>query len=178
MVRRAFAVAGDAYVEITRGFGEPLSEERPYIPLVRDTELVELAEALLDEVRETTVPAIEQLRQLLEESTALVEDLRDPSGPVQEILAGLNDAIDEINLILNHVSDATVQLPDMAFRVAGELEDLPGLVYQTQATLQEAEVLIEGIQRHWLIRRHIEKAPRPDDRRIPPSALVGAGGVE
>lgn len=177
IVRKTIAgIAGDAFVEITRGTGDPLPEEGAYIPVIQDTEVIDLAEALLEEVRETTVPAIEQLQALLEEATALVKDLRDPDGEVQMILRSLTTTMEEVNTILAHVAEATGPLPQMVDRLAGELEDVPGLVYQTQATLQETEVLIEGIQRHWLIRRHIEKDPRPGDDRLPPSSILGAGG--
>ncbi len=211
VVKRTFGVAGDSYLEITRGRGEPLPEEDAYIPVIQDTELLDLAESLLEEVRATTVPAIEQLQRLLEEHTELAKDLRNPEGDVQQLLASLNritqgleagegavgkllrdpevaeqitdmvagvqDALAEVNAILASVSEATAQLPQMTDRVAGELEDVPGLVYQTQATLQEAEVLLEGIQRHWLIRRHIDKEDRPEDDRMHPSVIVGAEEV-
>lgn len=210
VVMRAFAVAGDAYVEITRGRGDPLPEEHPYIPIIRDTELLDLAESLLDEVRATTVPAIEQLQRLLEEATALTTDLRDPEGDVQQMLASVNRMIqgveagegavgkllrdpevadevaglvtqvgtllEEVQLILEDVGRATVQLPQMTDRLAGELEDVPGLVYQTQATLQEAEVLLTGIQRHWLLRRYVEHEDRLEADRLQPTWIIGAGG--
>jgi phospholipid/cholesterol/gamma-HCH transport system substrate-binding protein len=180
VVKRTFGVAGDAYLEITRGFGDPLPDEYGYIPVIKDTELLDLAESLLEEVRTTTVPAIEQLQQMLEEYTALAEELRAPEGEVQQLLASLNRLVQSLEadlaLITGDVAQATAHLPRMADRLAGELEDVPGLVYQTQATLQEAEVLIEGIQRHWLIRRHIEKDQRLDSGRLPPSVIVGAEG--
>ncbi len=210
VVMRTFAVAGDAYVEITRGRGERLPEEGAYIPIVRDTELLDLAEALLDEVRATTVPAIEQLQRLLEEATALTVDLRDPEGDVQTMLASINrmihdieagqgavgkllrdpevaeevaglvtrvgDLLEEVQLILQDVNTATAQLPRMTDRLAGELEDVPGLVYQTQATLQETEVLLTGLQRHWLLRRYMDRDERPATDRLEPTWVVGAGG--
>lgn len=212
VVKRTFGVAGDAYVEISRGRGAPLPEEGATIPVVQDTELLDLAESLLEEVRATTVPAIEQLQRLLEEHTALAADLRDPEGDVQQLLASVNrvaqgleagegaagkllrdpavaDEVDEIVLhlqetmaevkrILADVAESTKQLPRMTDRLAGELEDAPGLVYQSQATLQEAEVLLEGIQRHWLLRRYMGQDERPVHDRLAPSVIVGAGGAE
>lgn len=210
VVRRTFGVAGDSFLDITRGFGEPLPAENAYIPVVQDTELLDLAESLLEEVRATTVPAIEQLQRLLEEYTSLAEDLRAPDGDVQQLLGTLNQigqnleagegaagrllsdpdtaaqldemiadvhrAIREVNHILADVSEATKPLPQMTYRLAGELEDVPGLVYQTQATLQEAEVLLEGLQRHWLLRRYMDVPDRPEAERLSPSVIVGAGG--
>lgn len=211
IVRRAFGIAGDAFLDITRGFGDPIPIEHPYIPLIKDTELLDLAQSLLEEVRETTVPAIEQLQELLAESTELVRELRDPEREMQQMLVRMNrltqdleaghgtlgqllrdaslaedlealatemqESVDELNRILANVAKATQLLPRMADRVAGELEDVPGLVYQTQATLQEAEVLLEGLQRHWLIRRYIDREIRPEADRLAPSVIIGAEGT-
>ena len=210
VVRRTFGVAGDAFLEITRGFGDPLPFEHPFIPLVKDTELLDLAQELLEEVRATTVPAIEQLQALLAEATELAQELRDPEREVQQMLASINRMVQDIeagegtlgqllrdpalaenlelltenllqsvadlNDILAVVAEATEQLPRMADRLAGELEDIPGLVYQTQATLQEAEVLIEGIQRHWLLRRYVDREDRPEADRLAPAVIIGAEG--
>lgn len=208
VVRRTFGVAGDAFLEITRGFGDPLPPEHPFIPVIKDTELLDLAEELLEEVRATTVPAIEQLQSLLAEATELTRELRDPERDVQQMLASINtiiqdieagegtlgqllrdpalaenlemlsvhllQSVEELNEILGVVTEATEQLPRMADRLAGELEDVPGLVYQTQATLQEAEVLIEGIQRHWLLRRYVDRDERPEADRLAPAVIIGA----
>jgi len=209
VVRRAFAVAGDAYVEITVGRGASLPAEPRYIPVIQDTEIIQIAEDLLEEVRAVTVPAIEQLQHALEEYTGLAEDLRDPDGPVQELLMSLsaiaqgledgegpagkllrdeamaqeiegsvarvNALLDELTGVVETISLAAEPLPRMVDRVAGELEDVPGLVNQTQATLVEVEVLLSGIQRHWLLRKYMESDKRDPDVRIEPSSLIGAG---
>jgi len=211
VVRRAFAVAGDSFVEVTVGRGAELTEVPRFIPIIRDTEITQIAESLLEEVRAVTVPAIQQLQLALEEYTGLAADLRDPEGPVQELLnsvngivkgleagegpAGkllrdqamaeeiegavrrVNELLDQVNVIMTTVAEATAPLPRMVDRIAGELEDAPGLVYQTQATLQEVEALLNGLQRHWLLRRYMEKDLRSPDLRVDPSVLVGAGGV-
>lgn len=175
IVRLTLAVAGDAYVELTRGQGEPLPTVGAVMPISKDTEILELAENLLEEVRATTVPAIEQLRLALEEYTGLASDLRDPDGSVQQMILELRATIDHVNRILADVAESTQSLPNMVRRVEGELDDMPGLVYQTQATLQEAELLIEGIQRHWLIRRYIDKPAHSGTDRLPVSRIAGAG---
>ena len=54
--------------------------------------------------------------------------------------------------------------------LAVEAKDLPGLVLQTQQTLHELERLIEGLERHWLVRKYIEQ--RQPNTRIPPSEVV------
>jgi len=213
IVKLTFGLAGDAYVEITRGRGEPIPEAGAYITITQDTAILDIAEELLEEVRAVTVPAIEQLQLAMEEYTGLAADLRDPDGPVQEMLASLNSiakgleagegaagkllrdpevaadverivfsiqyTVDHVNEILEQVAIAAAELPQITGRLKGEMEDIPGLVYQTQVTLQETEVLLKGLQRHWLLRRYIDEDHRIDDERIEPSVLIGAGeGLE
>ncbi len=178
IVRRVFGVAGDAYVEITRGVGDPLPEDEPYLEVERDTEIMDIAEDILEQLMAVTVPALEQLRILLEEYTELASDVRDPEREVQQLLVKINEAMDDVNRILANVAEASDQFPEMAETVGGEVRDVPGLVSQSQRTLEETETLIEGLQRHWLIRRYIDRDEPDPDQRLAPSAVLGAGGEE
>lgn len=173
VVKRSLVVAGDAYVELLRGKGEPLPEQGAVLAIIKDTEILQQAESLLEEVRATTVPAIEQLQRALAEYTALASDLRNPEGPVQLLIVELQDTVREANRILSNVAEATEPLPRMMNRVAGELDDMPGLVYQTQATLQETEILIHGLQNHWLLRKYIQKDPVTGVERLAPYSMIG-----
>lgn len=212
-VKRAFGVAGDAYLEITRGRGEPLSTDHPYIAIDKDAELTELIQQVVDEVRTATLPALEQLHLLLVEYTELAADLRAPDQPVQQLLTHLNEIargleegegpagkllrdpamadeldvmmrrvnelLDDVGRIMVNVEQATHKLPDMADVLSDEVRDVPGLVYQTQATLAETEALLAGLQRHWLLRRYMDpKDEKTATPRIAPSVVIGAGRPE
>lgn len=83
---------------------------------------------------------------------------------------------------LDNVDAALAELPELLSQThrtleAGETllrESVPSLTLQAQDTLRATQVLIEGLQRHWLVRSYIE----PPDRlyRIPPMRLEGVGG--
>jgi len=94
---------------------------------------------------------------------ALADDLK-------TILDKSNVSMDQLENILKDVQLASTDLSVVSETLATEAEDLPGLVLQTQQTLYELERLIEGIQRHWLVRKYIEQ-PHPNTR-IPPSEVV------
>lgn len=81
-----------------------------------------------------------------------------------------NVSMDQLQGILKDVELAGGDLTEVSETLATEAEDLPGLVLQTQQTLHELERLIEGVQKHWLIRKYIEQ-PQPDTR-LPPSEAV------
>ena len=94
---------------------------------------------------------------------ALAEDLK-------TILDKGNVSMDQLQSILKEVQLAGTNLSAVSDALAIEAKDLPGLVLQTQQTLHELERLIEGIQRHWLVRKYIEQ--RQPNTRIPASEAV------
>jgi methyl-accepting chemotaxis protein len=89
---------------------------------------------------------------------------------LKTILDKGNVSMDQLQAILKDVQVAGTHLSAVSEALAIEAEDLPGLVLQTQQTLHELEKLIEGIERHWLIRKYIEQ-PRPNTR-VPPSEVA------
>jgi phospholipid/cholesterol/gamma-HCH transport system substrate-binding protein len=94
---------------------------------------------------------------------ALADDLK-------TILDKGNVSMDQLQGILKDVQLAGNNLSAVSEALAIEAKDLPGLVLQTQQTLHELERLIEGIERHWLIRKYIEQ--RHPNTRIPPSEVT------
>lgn len=198
IARKVFGVAGDAYVDIAKGTG-PVLPEGAGVVITKDEEITEMVEQILNQIQEQTVPLLDRVRALLEEYRALAADLRDPEQSMQKILASLEGivagleagrgpagallkddaladqirrAVAELEAILADVRKATAELPAMARDVQGEVAQIPGTVQQAQESLREAERLIEGLQRHWLIRKYIE----PDRIRSPDWAAVPMDG--
>jgi phospholipid/cholesterol/gamma-HCH transport system substrate-binding protein len=204
LIKKRFGVAGEAFIQITEGKGEPFSPEFN-LECIKDTEITDIAEEILKQIRESTIPAIEKIQQAVDEYTRLAADLRNPEGPLLKLLANLeqitaglqkgegsagkilrdpamandlkgildkiNASLDEVKLIVEDVRGTTTQLPPMAAKVGCEMDDLPGLVLQTQETLREAERLIEGIQKNWLLRG---KIPQPQPAALIPSSEVAS----
>ncbi len=209
IVKKKYVVAGDSYIMITRGTGARLSEGAT-LKCVKDTEITEMIEEVVRQVKEATLPAIDQGRLALEEYTKLAADLRDPRGNLQqlvqrlkEIIEGLekgdgmagavlkdpdlsrelremvpeiHDSISRLRQIMDAAAAAVDKLPPLVETVSGELRDGSGMVLQTKQTLQETQNLIEGLQRHWLLRSSMKK--RTESSRIPAAAVSGLGGEE
>jgi phospholipid/cholesterol/gamma-HCH transport system substrate-binding protein len=98
--------------------------------------------------------------------------LTDPTlaNDLQTLLDKGNASMDQLQAILKDVQAAGTHLSAVSEALAVEAKDLPGLVLQTQQMLYELERLIEGIERIWPIRSHIEQ--RQPDTRIPSSEVV------
>lgn len=215
VAKKKFAVAGDAYFDITRGQGQPLPKKDASIIC---KELPGTMETAIEEVRSAVLPVLEKfsagldtwttlgeklspgadawtelgtnldesrqhLDQLIARLDRIVADVEQGKGTAGKLLTDPafaddlktlldkgNTSMDQLQAILEDVQAAGAHLSTVSEALATEAEDLPGLVLQTQQTLHELERLIEGVQRHWLIRKYIE--PRQPNTRIPPSEVV------
>lgn len=123
----------------------------------------------------------ERLDQLVGRMNSMATDLQAGKGTVgklitdtaladeaQKLLARANEAMSELqgmvtnlNVAVKNIQDGTVRLPEITGAVADEAKDLPGLVLQTQTSMRELERLIEAMQRHWLLRKYVNKTNPP-----------------
>ncbi len=196
IVKKKFAVAGDAYIEITKGTGPELPDNATLICL-KDTEIMETIQDVVRQVREATVPAIEQVRKAIEEYTNLAKDLRDPEGNLQQLMAHLNEIsrglekgegtagqllrdpalANELHEITGKVNDSLAEVRKILGDVEqstdvlkDEVKDLPGMVLQTREALRESEKLIVAVQKSWLLRKYVDAT---ETTTLIPTAEVG-----
>jgi phospholipid/cholesterol/gamma-HCH transport system substrate-binding protein len=95
-IRKTFGIAGDAYLEITRGFGEPLDWEFAVINAVSDRKATDTVGELIDEVRDKVFPIIDDAQKAIEAFLTVAEELKDPNKGVQQLLADMNSIADRI----------------------------------------------------------------------------------
>jgi phospholipid/cholesterol/gamma-HCH transport system substrate-binding protein len=98
---------------------------------------------------------------LSDDAQKLLKQANRAMGELQGVVTNLSGAV-------KNVRDGTVRLPEITDAMANETKDLPGLVQQTQTSMRELERLIEGMQRHWLLRKFVNQTnppplhPRPE----------------
>jgi phospholipid/cholesterol/gamma-HCH transport system substrate-binding protein len=90
VVRKRFGVAGDSYLEITRGHGQPLTKEHAVLQAHIDRAAQVSAGDLLAELRDRALPVIDDAAKTIHALAALTDGLRDPSGNLQQTLTHLN----------------------------------------------------------------------------------------
>ena len=197
ILKKQFGVAGDAFIEITKGSAAPIRSGGILpAPAKKDTELIELMEELLEQIRSATLPVLEQFRKAAEEYTGLASDFRKPTGHFQQLLGrfealadglekgqgtagkllkdpatinGVNEAVAQVNTLLRQVETILADVKKAS-------DDLPAMMLQTQDTVRDAEVLMQGIQKHWLLRSYMQ--PLAPSERIPPSEVTLPGGPQ
>jgi phospholipid/cholesterol/gamma-HCH transport system substrate-binding protein len=204
ILKKKFGVAGDAFVEITRGIGPAIEDGALPAAAKKDTELLQVVQDILENVRSAVLPLLEQVTKAAAEYTGLAADMRRPDGHLQQLLARLDEVaaglqngegtagrilkdpatIQSVNAAITNVT-VTIALVNSRLReVEAILADvkkatgaLPESLLQAQDTLRETEVLIEGVQKHWLLRSYIEQAPS-SERINPADVRPPEGGAK
>jgi phospholipid/cholesterol/gamma-HCH transport system substrate-binding protein len=90
VIRKRFGVAGDSYLKISRGLGEPLDWEYAVIEASADRAPTDTIGDILDEVRTKIFPVIDDTQKAINMLLTLVQDLHAPEGNMQTLLDNLN----------------------------------------------------------------------------------------
>jgi phospholipid/cholesterol/gamma-HCH transport system substrate-binding protein len=99
--------------------------------------------------------------------------LTDPAtaDELKTLLVKANHSVDELQVTLNNLQQASTNLPAISDAIGLEAKDLPGLVLQTQTSMRELERLVEAMQRHWLVRKYVNQTNPPPPRPLSESAV-------
>jgi ABC-type transporter Mla subunit MlaD len=119
---------GDASIEITRGTGAALPPSGGSIQSFADEAPTQMLEDTLEEIRSQAVPALKELRQAVQEYTALAADLRAQQP-------GLSQAIGRVNRIAGQIDEGN--------GVAGELVSDPRLAQQARDSLTKLNAVLD-----------------------------------
>ena len=90
LIRKRFGVAGDSYLEISRGFGAPLDWEYAVIDASAERAPTDTIGDILDEVRTRIFPVIDDTQKAIHTLLELVQELQNPEGNMQTLLGNLN----------------------------------------------------------------------------------------
>ena len=96
-IRKTFGIAGDAYLEITRGTGKPLDWEYAVLTVESDRKTSDTLSEMIEELRAKVLPVIDDAHKAILMLTAVAKDLQDPDKGVQQLLANLNSIADKID---------------------------------------------------------------------------------
>ena len=108
------------------------------------------------------------LQQLLANANGLLEDVRKGPGipakvlndpamakDVEDIVGQVQKLMTKINAMAAELQAVVAKLPPMADTVAGEVDNLPAITGDAQALMRETTTLLDGLQKHWLLRKYM-----------------------
>ncbi|MGD1973413.1 MAG: MlaD family protein [Desulfobacterales bacterium] len=97
VIRKKYGVAGDSYLHISRGSGEPLDWDYAVITAVADRAPTESMGAILDDLRTKVFPILDDTKQAIRVFLTVVKELQDPEGDMHQLLANLNAISGELS---------------------------------------------------------------------------------
>lgn len=144
IVKKAFAAFGDAYIEVVKGKGTRL-EDGDSLPVTKDTEIFEIAQQLLNQVREAIIPLLGQIRLTAEEYGGLAADLRAGDGPLLKLTDNLGGMITELR---SNDGPLMKMLADLQAISAGlrNGEGTAGRLLRDPATAEEVNKILRQVQ--------------------------------
>ncbi len=124
---------------------------------IKDSDLNELLEQLLSQVRDATVPLLESVKKAADEYTMVAVDLRAAEGPLQKMLVNLEsitrkieagegpagrligdeEMANSIQQVVDQVNQAIVQLQAIMADVKGATIELPSMAKTVNAEVQD-----------------------------------------
>lgn len=147
VVKRKFAIAGDAFIEITPGVRDPLPpDEDPVLPVRKDTELTELLQEIMQQVQAAVVPTIEETQKLLAEYRGLAADLRDRDGELQRSIAAVRSILEGVERGEGSVG-RILRDPVYAEEIGAILARVRQMTDQLHASLQKLDAILEDVRR-------------------------------
>ena len=90
VIRKKFGVAGDSFLYISRGTGEPLDWEYAVINASADRAPTESMGEILSDVRAKVFPILDDTQAAIQVFLAVMQELQDPKGHMQKLLAGMD----------------------------------------------------------------------------------------
>jgi phospholipid/cholesterol/gamma-HCH transport system substrate-binding protein len=90
IIRKTFGVAGESYLEITRGYGEPMDWEYAVLTAQPDRAPTESIGEMLEDVRSRVMPILDQAARAITALADLTEKLAAPDGSLQVILGDIS----------------------------------------------------------------------------------------
>ena len=95
-IRKRFGVAGDSYLDITRGTGEPMDWEYAVLDAQVDRSATDMLQRTLTDLRDEALPLLKQTRRAVKTYGDLGQQLTNPEGKVQTTLGSLSQVVSKL----------------------------------------------------------------------------------
>jgi phospholipid/cholesterol/gamma-HCH transport system substrate-binding protein len=96
-IRKTFGIAGDAYLDISRGFGEPLDWEEAVITAVSDRSATESVGEMIDELRAKVFPVIDDAQVAIKNFSEVAKKMRTSGDDVEQLITNLTSLSGKLN---------------------------------------------------------------------------------
>ncbi|MBN1422483.1 MAG: MCE family protein [Planctomycetes bacterium] len=103
LIKKKFGIAGDPFVEFTKGTGEALDPETAVLQAEPDTEIVQLLQDFVATLQEKALPTLEQVPILLAELTRLARYFNDPDASFRQLLTRSDRIVGRLDELVSEI---------------------------------------------------------------------------
>jgi phospholipid/cholesterol/gamma-HCH transport system substrate-binding protein len=148
VIRRRFGIAGDAYIDITRGQGVTMDWRYAVIDATTERAPTETVSALIDEARSKVFPILEDTQATVAALRVTAERIEKGQGTVGHLMANdtlavdtertissLQDQIAKLGGLLDQLNAAARNVNDLSAKAAADKEGVPQLLRRVNAIL-------------------------------------------
>lgn len=114
---------------------------------------------------------VEQLPTMVRQVNTTLDGVRKITENLVRVTGSLPATLDGVHKVTDNLVRVTDSMPETLDNVNQTVKSLAGLIAQTQTTLREIQRLVEGAQRHWLVREYISD-DKPDGRIAPKDVVI------
>lgn len=151
IIRKTFGVAGESFVEITRGYNDEMDWDYAVLDARPDRAPTDSIGEIMEDVRSRVIPILEQSERALTALADLSESLADPEGSLQVMLADVSSLTSRVERgegSLGHLlaNERTArEFEALLGNANATVERLPPILEELQATAGEVTQLSRAI---------------------------------
>jgi len=153
VIRKQFGVAGDSYLDISRGFGTELDWDYAVLEAKADTAPTDLMQKTVEEIREQVVPTLVEVRRAVTAFADIADKLNDPEGELARTLAATEKISKAIanneGLVGRLISDTEFanEFEQMITRLNSDLKKIEPLIDNLSTTANNIESITTALNK-------------------------------
>ncbi len=160
IIRKEFGVAGAAFLEISRGTGEPLDWDYAVINAVAERAPTESMGELLSEVRTKVIPIIDEAQRLLVSLNTITGKIAGGEGAigrllvedrlaieVEDLLSQVNTNIGKLSPMLESLQTTVRNLAVLSTEIAKQSGEIPQVTRDAAKVLASLQLIMQDLSR-------------------------------
>lgn len=178
IIGKTFGVAGEGFLQISRGYKQPMDWDYAVLTAQADRAPTDSIGEIMEDVRSRVMPILEQTERTITPLADLAEDLADPDGSLQGMLADIRSLtkridsgegsvgqlltenttsqqvqalLDNTNASIAAMAPILAQMETTMGEVNQSATQVPVLLGATQQTVAELEGLLRQLRGNWLL---------------------------
>ena len=144
-IKKRFGLAGDAYVEIERGKGGVIVEDGDVIKCVKDEELMETAQKMINEFQQAMQPMLDDIQKIVDSVAGITASIDNGDGLAGAVIKD-NGIRDDLASIVSHMesisADANVSVAQVSMLLSNNVSTVQSILNDVELMTGQAGTML------------------------------------